>query len=58
MKVIMDFNREHAEITVAMALMAPRKVTRNMTDEELVEKACWFAKTYGFSNAKIISEGD
>ena len=58
MKVMMEFDREKAERMVAMAMDVFRKVTREMTDEELVNKAFQYASVYGFSNMEIVSKGE
>ena len=56
MKVTMEFNREKAEKIVAMAMDVSRKVTRAMSDEELVNRAFRYAAVYGFDNMKIEEE--
>lgn len=56
MKVTMEFNREKAEKIVAMAMDVSRKVTRTMSDEELVNRAFRYAAVYGFDNMKIEEE--
>lgn len=58
MKVTMDFDRKKAERIVAMAMDVTTKVTKAMTDEELVNKAFQYASVYGFSNMEIVSKGE
>ena len=56
MKVTMDFDRKCAEIMIAVAIGGTQKITKAMTDEELVKKAFDYASTYGFCNMQIVDE--
>ena len=56
MKVIMDFDRRRAEISVAMAKGVSCEVTKEMSDNELACQASKHIFTYGFCNMEIIEE--
>lgn len=58
MKIVMEFNRRQAEISVGMAMGGLIEVAEKMTDKELVEKAFRHASVYGFCNMEILKTED
>lgn len=58
MKIMMDFDREKAEKLIAMAMGVPVSITKNMSDEELTQKAFDYATTYGFCDIRIVDESE